>query len=68
MIHFNPETRTFNLLMKTSYYAFQVDQENRLVHLAWGLRPEGATDFTLISGRTDYETSNPVHGKPGGMN
>ncbi len=58
MIHFNPETKTFNLLLKTSYYAFQVDQENRLVHLAWGPRPEGASDTTLISGRAGYETSD----------
>ena len=42
MIHFNPETKTFNLLLKASIYAFQADQENRLVHLAWGPRPEGA--------------------------
>jgi alpha-galactosidase len=58
MIHFNLETKTFNLLLKSSYYAFQVDHENRLVHLAWGLRPEGANDTTLISGRTGYETSD----------
>ncbi len=58
MIHFNPETKTFNLLLKTGYYAFQVDQENRLVHLAWGPRPEGAGNTTLISGRAGYETSD----------
>jgi alpha-galactosidase len=58
MIHFNPETKTFNLLLKSSYYAFQVDHENRLVHLAWGPRPAGANETTLISGRTGYETSD----------
>lgn len=58
MIHFNPETTTFNLLLKTSYYALQVDRENRLVHLAWGPRPEGAIDTGLISGKSVYETSD----------
>ena len=56
MIHFNDKTRTFNLLLKRSYYAFQVDEENRLVHLGWGSRPEDAADNDLISGSTSYET------------
>ena len=42
MIHFNPTTQTFNLVLATSVYAFQVDTEGRLVHLAWGPRPAGA--------------------------
>ena len=44
MIHFNPKTKTFNLLLATSVYAFQVDAEGRLVHLTWGSRPAGAAD------------------------
>jgi alpha-galactosidase len=54
MIHFNPETKTFNLLLQTSYYAFQVDGEGRLVHLGWGARPQHATDNDLISGQTRH--------------
>ncbi|MFZ1400898.1 MAG: alpha-galactosidase, partial [Candidatus Promineifilaceae bacterium] len=41
MIHFNPETRTFNLILHSSVYAVQVDSQGRLVHLAWGPRPVG---------------------------
>ena len=58
MIHFNPETKTFNLLLKTSYYAFQADHENHLVHLGWGPRPGGTGEALLLSGRSGYETSN----------
>src|SRR5512145_1781833 len=50
MIHFNPTTRTFNLLLKTSYYAFQVDRADRLIHIGWGPRPEHATSNDRISG------------------
>lgn len=50
MIHFNPETRTFNLLLKTSFYAFQADPEGCLVHLGWGPRPGG--EDHLVSGRS----------------
>lgn len=50
MIHFNPETRTFNLILQTSFYAFQADWEGRLVHLGWGPRPEEAADDDLIRG------------------
>lgn len=42
MIHFEPETRTFNLLLRSSFYAFQVDDAGRLVHLGWGPRPDDA--------------------------
>ncbi len=55
MIHFNPDTHTFNLHLKTSFYAFQVDADNRLVHLGWGPRPEEAASGDLISGATSYE-------------
>ena len=36
MIHFNSETRAFNLLLDNSYYAFRVDGADRLVHIGWG--------------------------------
>ena len=49
MIHFNPETRTFNLILQNSVYAMQVDNKDRLVHLAWGPRP--ANGAGLLSGR-----------------
>jgi len=61
MIRYNPETRIFNLLLKTSYYAFQLDEENRLVHLAWGTRPD-TTDNYLISGLVEYETHHSIAG------
>ena len=51
MIHFNPETRTFNLVLQNSVYAMQVDSKDRLVHLAWGIRPGGAMGDSLLSGR-----------------
>ena len=57
MIHFNATTRTFNLLLNTSFYAFQVDAEERLVHLGWGPRPANTGEL-LISGSGGYETSN----------
>ncbi|MBI5565501.1 MAG: alpha-galactosidase, partial [Chloroflexi bacterium] len=50
MIHFNPTTRTFNLVLRTSYYAFQVDHVDRLIHVGWGPRPERATANDRISG------------------
>ncbi|MBI5563641.1 MAG: alpha-galactosidase [Chloroflexi bacterium] len=50
MIHFNPDTRTFNLVLHTSYYAFQVDQVDRLIHVGWGPRPNHATSDDRISG------------------
>lgn len=50
MIYFNADTRTFNLILNSSYYAFQVDAKNRLVHLGWGARPDGASAADLISG------------------
>lgn len=56
MIHFNPNTKTFNLVLKSSFYAFQVDAAGRLVHLAWGPNPAAGTT-SLISGH-----SNPAPG------
>lgn len=59
MIHFNPETQTFNLILQRSYYAMQVDAAGRLVHLGWGARPRDATPDDRISGQTShrhYET------------
>jgi alpha-galactosidase len=44
MIHFNPETRTFNLILHSSVYAMQVDSKDRLVHLAWGPHPAGEAE------------------------
>ena len=60
MIHFNPVTKTFNLSLATSVYAFQVDSEGRLVHLAWGPRPAGAADDDVIDGRNGYDVSDSV--------
>jgi alpha-galactosidase len=54
MIHFNPATRTFNLQLRTSYYAFQVDSVDRVIHLGWGPRPAGAAQTDRISGGSIY--------------
>lgn len=48
MIHFNPDTRTFNLILQQSFYAFYVDDAGRLVHLGWGPRPADAAPSDLI--------------------
>lgn len=52
MIHFNPDTRTFNLILQNSYYACHIDAAGRLVHIGWGARPPGSDtgDTGLISG------------------
>ncbi|MFN8597836.1 MAG: glycoside hydrolase family 36 N-terminal domain-containing protein, partial [Anaerolineae bacterium] len=50
MIHFNSDTRTFNLVLYNSYYAFQVDPAERVVHLGWGPRPAGASPDDVIRG------------------
>lgn len=60
MIHFNPVTKTFNLLLATSVYAFQVDGESCLVHLAWVPRPADAADDDVIDGRNGCEVSDSV--------
>lgn len=59
MIHFNPQTRTFNLLLHTSYYAFQVDDQEQPVHLGWGVRPDAAAADDRLSGETVYEQYDP---------
>jgi len=59
MIHFNPTTKTFNLLFKTSYYAFQIDPEGHLVHLGWGPRPAGSEEDSLISGEIEDASLRP---------
>ena len=56
MIHYNAATQTFNLLLKTSYYAFQVNSDKRLVHLGWGVHPEGAGSMAMVSGKTSYKS------------
>lgn len=56
MIHFHPPTRTFNLILAHSYYAFQIDDAGNLVHLGWGARPPGATEADLIKGQLEYES------------
>jgi alpha-galactosidase len=59
MIHFDPQTKTFNLILRNSYYAFQLDDENRPRHLGWGPRPHNSTSSDLISGqygRDNYTT------------
>ena len=51
MIHFNPDTRTFNLILQNSVYAMQVDSKDQLIHLAWGVAPAGAGEADLLSGK-----------------
>lgn len=58
MIHFNVQTRTFNLILRSSYYAFQIDHAERVVHLGWGARPANASPDDVIHGeaaRMTYE-------------
>lgn len=50
MIAFDPTTKTFNLVLDASFYAFRVDPEGRLLHLAWGARPAGSPDAAHLSG------------------
>lgn len=59
MIVFNPDTRTFNLLLKSTFYAFQVDAHGRVVHLGWGPRPNNAGPDDVVSGAhaPDHETT-----------
>jgi alpha-galactosidase len=59
MIDFNPTTKTFNLVLATSFYAFRVDTEGRLLHLAWGARPVGASNTALLSGPGFESLSHP---------
>jgi hypothetical protein len=41
MIHYNPNTRTFTLLGRSSHYSLYIDQNGRFLHLSWGPRPPG---------------------------
>ncbi len=50
MIHFDPTTKIFNLVLATSTYAFYVDSEGRLLHLAWGARPADAASTAVLHG------------------
>lgn len=50
MIHFDPSTRGFTLVLAHSFYAFRIDGEGRLLHLAWGARPPGSPDDALLRG------------------
>lgn len=50
MIHFDPTTQTFNLALASSLYAFRVDDQGRLLHLAWGPRPAAAAADATLSG------------------
>ncbi|HQX74797.1 MAG TPA: glycoside hydrolase family 36 N-terminal domain-containing protein, partial [Thermoflexales bacterium] len=51
MIHFDPSTRTFNLILKTSFYAFQVDETGVVVHLAHGPRPANAPSTAQVTAK-----------------
>ncbi len=59
MIHFDLTTKTFNLVLATSIYAFRVDGEGRLLHLAWGARSAGAPDMSGLSG-PGFDSVPPV--------
>jgi alpha-galactosidase len=59
MIHFNPDTKTFNLLLNRSYYAFQVDADHRLVHLGWGPRSAQTGDQARLSGHLTGDGPSP---------
>ncbi len=50
MIHFDPTTKTFNLITAASVYVMRVDEEGRLLHLAWGPRPAGAPADAVLRG------------------
>lgn len=60
MIHFNPATKTFNLILKTSYYAFQVNPGSCLVHLGWGARAGDPHQTLLISGAPGFVDAGSV--------
>lgn len=58
MIHFNSQTRTFNLVTRSTTYVFQVDFLDRLVHLGWRPRPAGAGAGDLIRGNVFFMPAN----------
>jgi alpha-galactosidase len=49
MITFNPNTRTFNINLKHSIYAFQVNEAGAVVHLAHAPRPQDAPFATQLN-------------------
>ncbi|MCB8975913.1 MAG: alpha-galactosidase [Ardenticatenaceae bacterium] len=49
MIHFNPKTRMLNLILRSSVYAMQIDNKDRLVHVVWGPHPVGVDG--VLSGK-----------------
>ena len=49
MILFDAATRTFNLVLAHSFYAFRAEPGGRLLHLAWGPRPTGTPDGALLT-------------------
>ena len=57
MIHYNPNTRTFNLLGQHSHYAMRVDDDGRLLHLAWGPTPNPVTGHNRFAppGQSSFE-------------
>ena len=58
MIHYDPATRTFNLVLRRSYYGFRVDADGRLTHLGWGARPDDDDPPHLLGGRLLPTQSN----------
>lgn len=56
MIHFNEETRTFNLMGATSFYAMRVNDDGRLLHIDWAPRISG--DAPVVSGERQHELAN----------
>lgn len=50
MIHFDSSTRTFSLVLATSIYAFRIDDEGRLLHLAWSPRPPDTPGSSALAG------------------
>lgn len=61
VIHFNPKTKTFNLTLKRSFYAFQINFEGALVHLGWGIRPPDAAPHDHLTGKL----TEPVYSMSG---
>ncbi|NUM47628.1 MAG: alpha-galactosidase [Anaerolineales bacterium] len=59
MISFNPTTRTFNLHLQNSYYAFQIDEQDRLLHTGWGIRPRDAASDDVVSGLSPHLPFDP---------
>jgi alpha-galactosidase len=61
MIHFNQTTRIFNLILASSHYIFQVDDQGRLVHLDWGLRPADADAGDMVQCAGPQRTDDSVY-------